>query len=65
MNDLQKLAIERIIELGEEAFQLHDDYVRWRETPLTDVEKTDISLKIRRKLQKQRVWGEALLEEEE
>ena len=63
MIDLHRLALDRIRELGQEAFTLHEDLMRWREKPLDDVETTKISSALKSKLEEQRRWINALQEE--
>lgn len=54
------LALERIIQLGQEAFSLHEDLERWREKPFESGERTTICVSIRRKMEEQREWAESL-----
>lgn len=61
-NNLIKLALERIIELGQEAHSIHNDMGRWREKPYTDVEKTEKTLRLNGCLNNQRSWLEAIIE---
>ncbi|RJQ27121.1 hypothetical protein C4577_02265 [Candidatus Parcubacteria bacterium] len=65
MNKLQILAIERIIELGQEAYLIHQDLSKWRSEPYTDLVKTEKSVELKSKLEQQRFWCNALLEESE
>jgi heterodisulfide reductase subunit C len=65
MTDLQKLALESIMQLGQEALNIHEDLERWREKPLTSVERTEESVKLKRKLEKQREWIQAIFDDEE
>jgi hypothetical protein len=62
---LQRLVIEEISRLGQEAHRLYQEAEQWRETPLTDMQKTEFSVKIKGCLERQREWINALLEESE
>lgn len=63
MNQLRRLAIEHLADLGQEVFSLHEDLMRWRDPPLISPEKTFISNKLKSSLEKQKQWIDALLEE--
>jgi hypothetical protein len=61
MNALQKLAIERAMELGQEALSTHELMVKWRETPLTEKDRTSLSMKLQEHLSSQRSWLRGVL----
>lgn len=63
MTKLQKLALERIRELGQEAFSTHEQIVIWRKEPLDTEQKTTLSVQLKGALEKQRQWIDAITEE--
>jgi hypothetical protein len=62
VNDLQKLALDRIMELGQEVMTLHGDLERWRDTPLTDNERLSHSVRLKQCLEMQNSWARAISE---
>jgi len=65
LNSLQKLGLERVIELGQEAFTAHEELMRWREKPLDAEQSTVLSMRLKQAIEKQRQWANALFEQGE
>lgn len=65
MSDLSKLVLQRVQELGAEAFSIHEDLMRWREPAYSDIDKTQLSVKLKIKLEEQCSWLKALEELED
>jgi len=63
MTELQKLVLRRIAELGTKMEELKDSLLKYSEPPLTDVDKTIISVRFSNVQQEQQDWVQALLEE--
>ena len=61
MTTLQKLILERVMELSQIAFTAHQDLERWRETPLTSPERTALSIKLKSAIEQQTTWINAML----
>lgn len=67
MTDLQLLAMQRAIELGEEVFRAHQDLTRWRPTAemLNDLQKNNLSIKLQGAIEMQRRILDAIIEDHE
>lgn len=63
MKKTHELLLYQIAELGQVVLGLHEDLQRWRDTPLTSVEKTSLSCKLTAALAKQREIVGALIDE--
>ncbi|HYE20957.1 MAG TPA: hypothetical protein VEA69_21100 [Tepidisphaeraceae bacterium] len=50
------LALARCRELAREAFSVHQELEKWRETPFTSMERTKLSLKINHAVEEQDKW---------
>lgn len=61
MKATEKLLLERIIELGTVAYEIHQDLMRWRDPPMDLTEKTCLSVKLQSALEKQRTIADALM----
>jgi len=65
MNNLKsmiRLALGRIGELGQAAYEAHQETTRWRAEPLNDLEKTQLSLKVEYAVEEQKQWIKAIEE---
>ena len=58
---LQIMALCRIRELQNEAFEIHCQLEIWRETPLTSVERTKMSVEMKEFLIQADTWARAIL----
>ena len=61
MKSLLLLALDRIDELGDDAFKLHQDCLRWKLEP-DEVELTKTSVRCQSTLEKQHKWVVAIKE---
>ena len=61
MKSLLLLALDRIDELGDDAFKLHQDCLRWKPEP-DEVELTKTSVRCQSTLEKQHEWVVAIKE---
>ena len=62
MKDLQRLVLEEVKRLGQIAFTAHEDLQRWRETPLTLIESTNLSVALKGAIEKQTSWIHAMFD---
>lgn len=62
MNKLYKLSLRHVIELGDLAYQHHQDLEKWRPQPLNTEERKEISNKLKKALEEQHRWAKALLD---
>ena len=60
---LISLAIERAKELGQQAFDIHQNMEIWRPEPLSMKERTEWSVQLDRSMKQQRLWLDAVLKE--
>jgi heterodisulfide reductase subunit C len=65
MTQTQKLALERIRELGRQAYTAHQEYAKWRPEPLNATQQSELSLKLQQAVEKQYEWIQAMLADEE
>ena len=63
MNSLDVLVLNQVLLLGKEAFTAHEDLQRYREQPLTTVEQTELSVKLKTAIEQQHRWIVALLDQ--
>jgi hypothetical protein len=60
MNPLQKLAIKRLKEIGQLILTTHEDLERWKKDPLSDMDRTKLSIKLTQAVQDQNEWIRAI-----
>ncbi len=63
--DLMRLAFDRLRQLADLIGTTHDELVKWHQTPLTDVQQTQLTLQLRNSLKEQHQWLNALAKEVE
>jgi hypothetical protein len=63
LTPLQKLAVERVKELGDEAYRVHQELLVWRPEgkKLDSKEETAMRLAVQRAFEGQHEWCQALL----
>lgn len=64
MTKLQILTLERIKELGQEAFTIHEDLTKWKPEEEPEIEKSRKSIAFKTALEKQWELIDAMLEED-
>lgn len=65
MSDLQKLILKRVLALGKIAMTAHTDRYKWRETPLSDMEHSELNVTHHDALSEQHSWIVAMLDNAE
>lgn len=60
--ELIVLSLDRIVELGQKAYGLHQELEKWREPKFTDLERTKIGCKIQNLFDEQFKWIRAIQE---
>ncbi len=58
--DLIKLAMDRIVALGQEALSIHQELESWQKIPFTAMDRTKFGIKMNAVLQEQRSWADAV-----
>lgn len=65
MTELIKLALKQVSDLGQEAFYHHEKLMAWNDPALDPAEKTKLSVNLKKALEEQRQWVNAILEHED
>lgn len=65
LEEIVKLALNRVMDLGQEAFTIHEDMMKWKPEAVDPIEKTKASVNLKTALEEQRKWIVAILESED
>ena len=65
MTELQKLSLEWIRQLNNQAYAAHQEYSKWHDPPLSDMDKTKLSIKVQESVETINKIVNALIDEGE